>query len=116
MQEHERQTILRLRKNGEAAVPIVPTGVGHTPDIFIGNQLWEMKSPIGNSQKSTIEKQFQRAKKQSKYLVIDSARTKLDDAYIEKQIHKYLNAPSFVHNIVWVKFLKKDEKVIDIKR
>jgi len=48
-----------------------------TPDIRMKGVEWEIKSPLGSS-KSTIRTNLNRALKQSKYIVFDSRRTKLD--------------------------------------
>ncbi|MDR1300643.1 MAG: hypothetical protein LBK50_02955 [Candidatus Nomurabacteria bacterium] len=114
MQSHEKDTVLRLRKLGLNAKPVLPTGTSRTPDVVIGNQLWEIKSPEGNSKKSTIESQFKRAKKQSKYLIIDCARTKLSDKFVEKETYKQLNFPEIKHLIKKVKIITKKLKIVDL--
>jgi len=56
-----------------------------TADIMMLGAQWEIKSPTGAS-KSTIEKQFRRASKQAKCVIIDTRRTPLEDKEIEKAI------------------------------
>jgi hypothetical protein len=51
---------------------------------FLGVE-WELKCPMGAS-KSTIENQFRRASKQSRNIIIDTRRTKLDYQTIEGRV------------------------------
>ena len=55
------------------------------PDVEIAGAVWEIKSPRGSSEKSTIESQFQRSKRQSRRLILSLLRCKVHDA---KAIHK----------------------------
>ncbi|MDR0979786.1 MAG: hypothetical protein LBM12_01370 [Candidatus Nomurabacteria bacterium] len=116
MQSHERDSILRLRKLGFDARPIKPSGVMGTPDVMIGNQLWEIKTPDGGSRKSTIENQFSRAKKQSIYLVIDCVRLKLPDDFAVRETARQLRFPVIKHSIKQVKIITKALEVIDITK
>jgi len=85
-----------------------------TPDVRIGNMLWEMKSPKGESRLNTIRKQFQRASSQSRYLVIDTKYTKLSDLSIENQIvHLLRTRPTRMQKVIIV---NKERKVIELKR
>jgi len=54
-------------------------------DIRMFGVEWEMKSPIGAS-KSTIGNQFRFATKQSKNIIIDARRTKLNPIIVKQQI------------------------------
>jgi hypothetical protein len=55
-----------------------------TPDIVMGGVLCEIKSPIGNSRKTTVRKQFQRASNQhARCMIFDGRRTKLSDEYLQ---------------------------------
>ena len=116
MEAHERDSILRLRKLGFDARPIMPTGTAGTADVIIGNQLWEIKSPVGNSHKTTIAEQFSRAKKQSHYLVIDCARTKLSDDFVTKEARRQLVTPRIKHSIKKVRIITKAGQIIDIMK
>jgi len=42
MEQHEKDAILRLRKLGFNAKPLLPAGASHTPDVVAGNQCWEI--------------------------------------------------------------------------
>ncbi|MCL2001906.1 hypothetical protein FWG76_00680, partial [Candidatus Saccharibacteria bacterium] len=112
MQEHERDSILRLRKLGFDARPILPPGTIGAPDVVIGNQLWEIKSPNGGSHKETIAQQFRRAKKQSSYMILDCARVKLTDNFVVKEACRQLHSPRNRHSIRKVKIITKTQKII----
>ena len=75
-------------------------------DIIMSGVEWEMKSPTGAS-KATIENQFRRASKQSKNIVIDTRRTKLDDSEIEKAIIREMKKPSAIKRIILINKLGK---------
>ena len=72
-----------------------------TPDAVIDGVLWEFKSPIGNSKKSTIQAQF-RGLKQSRNIVIDSRRTKLDDEIIIQRIKQEMTEHRKVGNVLLI--------------
>ena len=80
-----------------------------TPDIVMLGTEWEIKSPTGNS-KYTIQKQFRRASKQAKNIIIDTRRTKLKDDNIEKAIIIELKKRSNIKKVI---LINKKEKVLD---
>lgn len=80
-----------------------------TPDVMIAGVVWEIKSPTGNSIKSTIKRQF-KGLKQSRSLIIYTVRTKLDDILIIQQVKK----ESTFHRIDRIKIITKTGRVIDI--
>ena len=51
-------------------IEFLPVTSSKTPDIIVGREKWEIKSPIGKG-KYTIQHQFQRAAKQSQNVIID---------------------------------------------
>ncbi|GAA4723624.1 hypothetical protein APR04_005384 [Promicromonospora umidemergens] len=59
------------------------------PDVTIGYQIWELKSPEGAG-KNTIARQFTRAAAQSDRLVIDTARSVLDDRVVLQEMRRRL--------------------------
>ncbi len=71
--------------------------------------MWEIKSPIGSSTKSTLQAQF-RGLKQSRNLIIDGKRTKLDDVLLQKQISVEIAKH---HRVGRVLFITKDAKIIE---
>ena len=59
-----------------------------SPDLVINGEIWELKSPIGNS-KNTIMNNFKNARKQSMNIIIDLRRCKLDERVAKARI-KYI--------------------------
>ncbi len=72
-----------------------------TPDIVMNGVMWEIKSPTGNSKKSTLESQFN-GLKQSRNLIIDARRTKLDDTFVQAQIEKEISKHAKVGKILCI--------------
>jgi len=69
---------------------------------------WEIKCPTGNS-KSTISGQFQRASKQSKNLILDTRRTKMEYEIIEKRVRIELKKRAEFKRVLLV---DKFEKIV----
>lgn len=63
---------------------------GHmkTPDLLVKNEIWELKSPKGNS-KNTMRNNIKSARKQSTSIVIDLRRCKMNK---EKAISRIRDA------------------------
>lgn len=79
---------------------------------MIKGVLWEIKCPTGNGKK-TVEKQLQRAGKQSKNIILDGRRTSLGDDNIENELQKKF---ALVRSIKRILFIKKDGVIIDFRR
>ncbi len=111
---HELETAAAFLARGFDVEFIVPsrTKGSKTPDVMIDGVLWEMKSPTGNGKK-TVEKQLQRAGKQSKNIIFDGRRTDLDDASITRELQKKF---SLVRSIKRIILVKKDSTLVDFKR
>lgn len=113
-EDHEYETadvFLKLGKDVEFIRPNRTKG-SKTPDVKIDGVLWEIKSPLGSGKK-TVEKQLQRASKQSKNIIFDGRRTKLSDDYMEKEIAKKFDLVRSLRRIV---FIGKDNRIIDFRR
>lgn len=111
---HELETASVFLAHGFDVEFIAPsrTKGSKTPDVKIDGVLWEMKSPTGNG-KNTVEKHLQRAGKQSKNIILDSRRTKIEDAAIEKELHKQFHLARSIKRITLV---TKAAKLIDFRR
>ena len=59
---------------------------------------WEMKCPIGDS-KRTIEANFRRAVKQSRYIIFDLRRVKLSEKECLSQLEKEFNARKYLKRL-----------------
>ena len=80
-------------------------------DIVMLGVEWEIKSPYGAS-KSTIGNQFQFATKQSKNIILDTRRTKLDYESIEKRVYVEIKKRPSIKRVI---LLDKFEKIVEIK-
>jgi len=111
---HELETAAVFLAQGFDVEFIVPsrTKGSKTPDVKIDGILWEIKSPTGSGKK-TVEKQLQRAGKQSKNIILDGRRSKLEDDAFKKELHKKF---ALVRSIKRIIFIKKDDELIDFRR
>ena len=103
-EQHEIDAAMILASHYNTKVEfIVPVDdyLRKSADLIMSGVEWEMKSPIGYS-KATIENQFRRASKQSKNMVIDTRRTKLDDKDIEKAILRETKKPSAIKRVILI--------------
>ena len=78
-----------------------------TPDIIMHGVEWEIKCPTGNS-KSTIRNQFRRASKQSKNIVIDIRRIKLNQKDIEKSIIVEIKNRPYIKKVILIENSSKN--------
>ena len=83
-----------------------------TADILMLGVEWELKIPVG-SKKSTIGAQFRRASKQAKHIIIDTRRTKLEYAEIEKQVFIEMDNRKSIKKTI---LIDKSKKVIAIQK
>ncbi|WP_316667999.1 hypothetical protein [uncultured Propionibacterium sp.] len=103
---HEMSTAERLANAGMNIRfrPVSYTPGAKNPNVEIdgpdGSGVWEMKSPTGSSEKSTIASQFSRAKKQSDRMVIDLARCGLADDLAIAQIEWRLKGQHKIRKII----------------
>jgi len=67
---------------------------------------WEIKTPIGTS-KNTIYKQFRRASKQAKNIVIDTRYTKLKYESIEKSVIIEIEKRKSIRKVILIDKTKK---------
>ena len=72
------------------------------PDVEIDGKVWEIKSPKGGSENSTIANQFRRGKKQSTRLILDLTRCKLDDSKATNQAKKRFFGQTLIHELIIV--------------
>ena len=68
------------------------------------------KCPMGES-KSTIRNQFRRASKQSKYIIIDTRRTKLKYGDIEREVLLQIKERPYIKKVI---LIDKSEKILEI--
>lgn len=101
---HELATAHRLSRVGidVAFNEIVHGDHVKNIDITINGDLWEIKSPQGSS-KNTIAHQWARAKAQgSERLILDMARTSLDDDAVLAELRRRLAGSTQVISVLHV--------------
>ena len=111
---HEVDTAMILARHFQCVVEfIIPIDdyKRKSADILMQGIEWEIKSPYGAS-KSTIGNQFQFATKQSKNIILDTRRTKLDDENIRKKVLIEIKKRSSIKKVILV---NKFENVVEIK-
>ena len=82
-----------------------------SPDLLINSQIWELKSPVGNS-KNTIKNNIHAARKQSLNLIIDLRRCKMNEQKALNNIrdcYKKRKRKSGKYVVI-----TKSEKIIDV--
>ena len=113
-EDHELTVARILAKHYSCVVEFLQPVASYktkTPDIVMNGLMWEIKSPTGNSRKSTVEYQF-KGLKQSRNLVLDGRRTSLSDAFIRRQIEQEIARHSRVGRVI---FITKSSTVIELR-
>ena len=100
--EHEKRTAEKIAKHGlDFSFNQLKYGEGvKNPDVKIFGEVWEFKSPKGSSEKSTIDSQFKRGKKQASRLVIDLERCGLPDELAVSQIERRFYGATKLEKII----------------
>ena len=103
-EKHEFETAKYFADRGKKIVFIKPSAVPgvHTPDILMDGQEWEIKSPDGSS-KRTIETNFRKAIKQSRYIIFDLRRIKLPEKNCIAQLEKEFNSRPYLKKLYIIK-------------
>jgi len=114
-EQHEIDAALVLSRHYKCSVEfLIPVNdyKRSTADVVMQGVIWEMKSPTGDSKKNTIERQFKKGTKQSRNIVLDTRRTKLDDKEIEKRILYEVKKRTSIKKVIMI---NKSGKVIVIQ-
>ena len=112
LRHHEINAILLLLEYFDSDITCVCPGFGRTPDLRIKNEEWELKSPIGDGA-NTIEKILRKAAKQSKNIILDFSRTKMNGNQAMAKTKFYLRTNK--HSIKKLLVITKNHKIIDLK-
>lgn len=110
-ERHEKRIAQILANYFNCNVIFVKTEIIKTADINIKGKIWELKSPTGNS-KHTIQHQFNRANKQSKYLVIDCSRTSKRESTVKRESMRYFKESSLFKGLIIVS--RKGKIILEI--
>ena len=109
---HEVNAILLLLDYFDADITCIGPGFGKTPDIKVGNTEWELKPPQGDGVK-TIENILKKAARQSKNIILDFSRIKMNGNQALSRTRYYLRNNK--HGIKKLIIITKNHKVIDFK-
>ena len=113
-EKHELATanyFAELGKDVTFLKPSVSKGI-HTPDFMMDGVAWEVKSPEGSS-KRTMENNFRNAVMQSKYIIFDLRRTKLDDDYCIRQLKRYYDDRKYLKKLY---IIKKSKELVKFEK
>ena len=109
---HEINAILLLLDYFDTDITCINPGTGKTPDLKINGIEWELKSPQGDGIK-TIENILKKATKQSKNIILDFSRIKMNGNQALSRTKYYLHSNK--HEIKKLIIITKNHKVIDFK-
>ena len=84
----------------------------HQPDFLIDGEKWELKSPKGSSRR-TLQNNIHKAQSQSKNIIIDLHRIKLDEQKCISQISFEFEKRKSINKIL---IITKKNEIIDLKR
>ena len=114
MCEHALETAWFFNALGKDIEFLVPIDKQHikTPDIKMDGIYWEIKAPTGNSHR-TIENSIREALTQSKNIILDLRRIKLNENKAISQINRNFELS---HKIFRIIVICKDKTILDIKR
>ena len=112
---HEVETAYILARHYQTTVEfLIPVDdyKRKSADIIMLGVEWEIKCPHGAS-KSTIGNQFRFASKQSKNIVIDARRTRLEYESVENKVLFEIKKRPAIRKVI---IIDKSEKVIEIQK
>ena len=111
---HELATANRLIAIGynvEFRTPSNVEGVKN-PDILLNGEIWEMKSPEGSG-KHNISDQMKRAGKQSRRMVLDLARSPLDELAVISEVRHRLKGNKRLDQVL---IIRRDGTALELSR
>ena len=109
---HEVNAILLLLDYFNTDITCINPGAGKTPYLRIKGIEWELKSPQGNGVK-TIENILKKAAKQSKNIILDFSRIKMNGSQALSRTRYYLHNNK--HGIKKLIVITKNHKIIDFR-
>ena len=110
--EHEKHAARIIAEYFRSDLVFIRRGPSSTPDIIIikTNQVWELKSPLGNG-KRTMANNLRGASGQSKNIVLDLSRCKMNNKNALSRVRGFLNSGD--SHIKKMLIIEKNGKVID---
>lgn len=110
---HELKAATILANGLHSDVSIIKAEQFRTPDFLINGVAWELKSPVGNSSR-TIDNCLRSARGQSRNIVVDLSRTRMDRNRAISRINHYLSTQHSPGKIRRLKVIDKSGKIVDI--
>jgi len=103
LEPHEIATLQRLVAAGWDPEILLPSGAegSRTADLRVGPVEWEMKSPTGGG-RHTISHQLERGSRQCDRIVLDLARSPLDDASVIAEVRRRVRGSARITEVVIV--------------
>lgn len=98
--KHELATAKYFAEKGKEIVFLKASGQPgvNTPDILMDGVEWEIKGPEGGS-RSTIETNFRKAVKQSRYIIFDLRWIKLSEKQSISQLEREFSARPYLKRL-----------------
>ena len=111
LQEHEWKTVKTFLDIGKdiSLQPPIQAKDTNSADMWMDGVLWEIKSPEGGG-KNTIRHNLERAKKQSKNIIIDLQRCKLKEEQAIKELQYHFRLSKRFRRM---KIITKSREVLD---
>ena len=114
LQEHEYKSVKFFLDQG-IDVELIPRSKVHNlrmPDISMNGVVWEVKAPIGDG-KNNAQNTMKNAKDQSRNIIIDLQRCKMDDDRAVKEFEREFLK---LKHLKRLKIIKKNGETVDFKR
>lgn len=112
--EHEWATVKMFLNNGKSIELIPPMGGNkvRTPDMQMDSIIWEIKAPEGGG-KNTIRHNLERAKNQSRNIIIDLRWCRLRDEQAIRELEQRFQLSKRFRRM---KIITKMEKILDFSK
>ena len=110
--KHEEYVARIIADYFQSDIQFIRKTSSRTPDFYILKtyQLWELKSPLGNG-KRTIANNLREASKQSRNIILDLSRCKMNNSVALSRIRGFLSSGDAHINRLIV--IDKSRKIID---
>ena len=110
--EHEKAAAKILAEYFKSNLVFIRRGPNTTPDLKVikTGQVWELKSPLGDG-KRTMSNNIREASLQSKYVIIDLSRCKMNNRNALSRIRGFLSSGDA--HLKRLLVIDKSGKVID---
>ena len=114
-EKHEIEAAWIIARHYGCFVKFLKPIIGYkikTADFVIQGVLWELKSPTSTSRRSCVSRQLVNALEQSKNIVFDGRRTKLEDEFLKDQLLAELKRKRSIKRLI---FITKNREIIVLK-